>query len=43
MAFKKKKNWVKVNCIDKNGKLKSREEIHKEILLILEGKGIIRR
>jgi len=40
---KNKKNWVKVNCIDKNGKLRSREEIHKEILLILEGKGIIRR
>lgn len=37
----KKNNWIKVNCIDKYGKLRDREDIHKEILLILEEKEII--
>lgn len=38
--IKKKKNWVKINCV-KNGKLKTKTEIHREILKVLKEKGII--
>lgn len=36
-----RKNWVKINCLDKNGKMRTREEIHEEIVKLLKEKGII--
>ena len=35
-----KKNWRKINCV-KNGKLRKPEEIHKEVLEILENRSIL--
>lgn len=37
---KKKKNWVKIDCV-KNGKMRSIEEIHKEIVKVLCQKKVI--
>jgi dTMP kinase len=34
-------HWVTVDCVDKKGNLKSREEIHENIKQVLEKKGII--
>jgi dTMP kinase len=31
-------HWVKIDCVDKNGTLKSRETIHEEIVKVLEKK-----
>lgn len=36
-----RKNWVKINCVDKDGKLRSIEEIHKEIIKILREREIV--
>lgn len=33
--------WVKINCLDQSGNLKSSEGIHQEVVKILEGKGIL--
>lgn len=38
--IKEKKNWVVVNCV-KNGEIKTKEEIHQEILQVLKEKKII--
>jgi dTMP kinase len=38
---KKFPHWVKVACVDEDGNLRSREEIHKEIKKILAEKGIL--
>ncbi len=35
------KNWIKIDCINKKGELKSREEIFNEILSILKKKKVI--
>ncbi len=32
---KKYLHWVMINCLDKKGKLKSRQEVHKEVITIL--------
>lgn len=37
----KRKNWLKVNCVDKNEKMKSKEAIHQEIIKILKQKKIV--
>ena len=36
-----RKNWVKINCLDKAGKMRTREQIHREIVKVLKTKGII--
>jgi len=38
---KENKHWVKINCEDKKGKLRTRQEIHKMILKVLKEKKII--
>lgn len=38
---KKFPHWVKIYCVDKNGKMKSKEEIHEMIIKALQKKGII--
>lgn len=38
---KKFSHWVKIECVDKNGKLRTREDIHKEIVKALRGEKII--
>lgn len=35
-----RKNWVKINCVE-NGKIRSKEEIHREILKILKERRVI--
>lgn len=35
------KHWIKINCVDKKGNLKSREEIHNNVKKVLIDKGII--
>lgn len=39
--YKKFPHWIKVNCTDKNGAMKTREEIHDEIVKVLRRKKII--
>jgi dTMP kinase len=39
---KKFPHWIKVNCVDKNGELKSKDEIHKAIVKVLQKKNIIK-
>lgn len=34
-------HWVKIICVDKKGKLKTREEIHEEVVKVLKKKGIL--
>lgn len=36
-----RKNWVKINCLNKKGKMRTREDIHQEILRILKEKKIM--
>lgn len=38
---KKFKHWIRIDCLDKNGKILSREKIHKRIVDLLTKKGII--
>jgi len=38
---KKFKHWVKINCVDKNGILRTKENIHKEVVKVLKAKKII--
>lgn len=38
---KKNKNWVKIDCINRDGVLRSREDIHSEIIRILKEREII--
>ncbi|PIS09338.1 hypothetical protein COT75_02030 [Candidatus Beckwithbacteria bacterium CG10_big_fil_rev_8_21_14_0_10_34_10] len=38
---KKYKHWEIINCLDKEGKLKSRQDIHKEIINILKKRKIL--
>lgn len=38
---KKFKHWIKIECVDKSGKLLSREEIHKRVVEALRKRGII--
>jgi len=39
---KEKKHWIKINCLDQKGSLKSQQEIQKEILETLRRKSIIK-
>lgn len=41
MLAKKYKHWVKIDCVDEKGILRSREEIHSEIVQILNKKSYI--
>lgn len=38
---KKRQRWVKIDCMDKQGKLKTKKAIHQEILEVLKKKKII--
>lgn len=38
---KEKKRWIVINCLDNKGQLKTKPEIHKEIVEILSQKNII--
>lgn len=37
-----KKNWVKINCVNKKGEMRTREEIHQEILEVLKKRKVIK-
>jgi dTMP kinase len=39
---KKFPHWVRIHCLDKNGQMRSKEDIHTDIKKILANKGIIR-
>lgn len=41
MLYKKFPHWVKIDCINNEGKMRTREEIHEEIVKILVEKKII--
>jgi len=34
--------WVKIDCLDRGGKLKSPEDIHKEVVKVLKDKGVMK-
>lgn len=38
---KKFSHWIKINCVDKKGSMRSREEIHEEIKTILRRKKLL--
>ena len=35
------KHWVKIECLDRKGKLRSRKDIHKEVIEVLKKRKII--
>lgn len=37
---KNSKNWLVINCIDENGKLKGKNKIHEEVISVLKAKGV---
>ncbi|KKR76451.1 MAG: Tmk: thymidylate kinase [Parcubacteria group bacterium GW2011_GWE2_40_8] len=39
---KRNKKWVKINCIDKKGNLRSKEDIHREVISLLKKKMIFK-
>lgn len=41
LRLSKAKNWLTINCVDKKGNLKSREEIHQEIISHLKKEKVI--
>jgi len=41
LALCRQKNWLKIECLDEKGRLKTKREIHQEILKVLKKKKVI--
>jgi hypothetical protein len=41
MLVRKYPHWVQIDCVDERGNMKSREDIHEEIVSVLKKKKIV--